>query len=390
MSTGRPRAVFLSGDEDKAFEMLKDLKREWHPEGVVHCEWEEYDPENSRSKGADIESLLESLMCPPLNECHRTLILKTPGDNIKTKQILIKLVEKIPENTTLILWDTKGLLSSKKQSSPTWKEVVEVFKKHGKVIDSGKKLKDLSDVSKIAWVVKTGESVGLTIPSDCAEMLLDLFDNNRIMIKSEIENLAFMSDGMLHKDSILENAMPIQKDYPIYKFYSAFNEGTYRSCMSAAQELLDRGFKVDVLLNFVIKQARWQVVVSDAIRKREDPKSLTESVSSSDHIKARVKLEADKSINRRFFLQNPSEMKDDELPKIEKPPSSFAIDEMTRFMAVTLSKLIPPTEKDKRGAIHEQLLRRYVTLLDGMLELRLCKSDEKEACFSRIIRRVTF
>ena len=390
MPTGRPKAIFLSGDEDKAFEMIKSLKEEWHPEGVVSCEWEEYDPESSRSKGADIDALLESLMCPPLNECHRTLILKTPGDNIKTKQVLIKLVERMPENTTLIVWDTKGLLKGKRQSSPTWKEVIEVFKKHGKVIDSGKKLADLSDVSKVSWVVKTGEECGLTIPSECADLLLDLFDNNRMMIKSEIENLAFMSDGILHKDVILENAMPIQKDYPIYRFYSAFNEGTYRSCMSAAQELLSRGFKVDILLNFAIKQARWQIVVADALRKREEPRSFTEKISLSDHIKSREKLESDKSINKRIFLQNPSEMKEEDLPKKEKPPSSFAIDEMTRFMAGTLARLIPSTEKDKRTAIYEQLLRRYVTMLEGMLELRLCKSDEKAACFSRIIRRVTF
>ena len=41
MPTGRPKAIFLSGDEDKAFEILKALKGEWHPEGVVSCEWEE-------------------------------------------------------------------------------------------------------------------------------------------------------------------------------------------------------------------------------------------------------------------------------------------------------------------------------------------------------------
>jgi len=390
MPTGKHKLIFLYGDEDKAFGILKRLKSDWYPEGAISSEWEEHDPESTRSKGSDIDALLDSMMYPPLNECHRTLILKTPGDNIRTKQILLKLSKEIPENTSLIVWDTKGLLKGKRQSSPTWKEVIEAFKVNGKVIDAGRHLSELSDASRVSWVVKTGESVGLTIPSECAELLLDLFDCNQRMIRSEVENLAFMSDGVLEKDAILENAMPVQKDYPIYKFYSAFNEGTYRSTMSAGQELIDRGFKVDILLNFVIKQARWQIVVADALRKREDPQSFAGRISMSDHKKAREKLEKDKSINQRIFLKNPAEMKEDELHKKEKPPSSFSINEMTRFMTGTFAKLIPKTEKDKGTAIYEQLLRRYVILAEGMLELRLCKSDEKSACFSRIIRKVTF
>ena len=71
-------------------------------------------------------------------------------------------------------------------------------------------------------------------------------------------------------------------------------------------------------------------------------------ISSSDYCKSRKRIESDKSINKRILLQNPSEMKDEDLPKKEKPPSSFAVEEMTRFMMGTLSKLIPQTEKDKR------------------------------------------
>lgn len=390
MPKGRPKSIFIHGDEDKAFEFIKKLKSDWHPEGSVSCEWEEYEPLSKRSKGTSIEALFESLSYSPINECHRTFVLKTPGDNVKTKQALIKVVSNIPDNTTLIVWDTKGLKAGKKQSSPTWTEVIKAFSTYGEVIDTGKSLGELSEVSQVSWVVKEGEACGLTIPKECAELLLNLFDSNRIMILSEIQNLAFMSELVLDRETVLENAMPVQKDYPIYKFYSAFNSGSYRQCMNAAQELIDRGFSVDVLLGFAVKQARWQVVVADAIRKRKDPKIFTSELSMANHSKAREKLEKDKSLNSRLFFQNPSEMEDDDLPKKEAPPSTFAIMEMQNFIYGTMSKLIPETEKDKRHFIYEQLMRRYVTLLDSRLELRSCKSEEKESCFARVIRRVTF
>ena len=389
MSAKRPKTIFLSGDTDKAFEYLKGLKKEWYPDGLSG-EWEEYDPANARSKGADIELLLESICYPPLNECYRTFVLKTPGDNAKTRQSLIALAKTIPDDTTLIVWDTHGLEDGKKTASPTWEEVRKVFQLTGKMVDTGKPLKKLSDVSQIAWVVKAGEESGLAIPKDCAELLLELFDRNRAMIQSEVENLALMSDSVVEKSTIIENAMPIQKDYPIYQFYSAFNSGSYRATMSSAQELIERGFKVDILLGFVVKQARWQVVIADAIRKRKDPRAFSSKISRMNHLESRAFLESDKSINKRLLLKSPADMEEDDWPKKENPPSVFAIGEMVKFIEGTMPRIIPPDEKDKKGAVYEQLMRRYVTLLEGYGELRVCKSDDKESCFARIIRRVTF
>lgn len=389
MLEGIPKAIFLHGDEEKAFTSLKEWKKSWYPNGALSCEWEEIDL-SSRGKGANIETVIESISCPPINECYRTFVIKSPGDNAKVRQSLINSIKNIPTDTTIILWDAKGLYDDDRTASPTWSEVKKVFQSKGKIVDTGKSLKDVSDVSQISWVVKTGEEIGLTISKECASLLLELYDRNRIMIESEIQNLSFMSDGVLDKDVVLENAMPIQQNYPVYKFYSAFNSGSYRMCMDAAGELLERGFTVEALLGFSTKQARWQIVVAEALKNQKDPKEFAGKIGAISHIKAREKLESDKSISREIFLKNPSDIEKDDLPKKESQPSAFAIREMVGFIGGLMSKLIPPGEKDKKAAICEQLMRRYVALVDGMLELRACKSEEKEACFARIIRRVTF
>ena len=388
MPNERPRLIFLSGDEEKAFSILKEWKQAWYPSGALSCEWEE-SSQTTKGKTTNFDSILDSLSFPPFNECHRTFVIKNPNDHARARKALIGITKNLVENTTVIVWDTKGFSDDKKTESPTWKDVREAFKANGKLIDAGKSLGDISEVSQVSWVVSVGEANGLTIPKEAAGLLLELFDRNRMMIESEIQNLAFMSDGVLDKGTVMENAMPVQQKYPIYKFYSAFNSGYYRDCMVAANELLDRGLTVDVLLGFAIKQARWQVAVAEALRAGKDPKSFTEKLASTNHSKIRKKLEADKSISRRTFLKSPSEMDDDELPKKENPPSAYSIREMTAFIAGIGPKLIHPDRKDKKKAICEELMKRYVALVDGMAELRKSKSDEKEACFVRVIKRIT-
>jgi hypothetical protein len=391
MSEKRPKVVFLHGDEDKALTFLKNLRKEWYPQGFISCEWEEYDSESPKNKKSNTELVLESISCPPLNECYRTFVLKTTGDDAHAREMLIKSAKNIPDNTTLIVWDVRNPESLKKAASPTMDDVKASFKLNGKVVDAGKPLSGLSAISQVAWLIKTGEENGLTISKDCAELMLELYDSNRAIIEGEIVNLSFMSDGILEKSTLVENAMPIQKDFPIYKFYTAFNSGEYRLAMDAAQELIERGFPVDIIIGYAVKQTRWQVVVADALRKKKDPYTYVGSFGTSDYSKSRKKVESDRSITKEILLEDPLSLDEKERPKKEKAPTGRTIKEIVEFLVgKVLTKHIPPTEKDKRRAVYEQVMKRYILLLNGMLELRTCKSDEKEACFSKILRKVTY
>jgi len=200
-------------------------------------------------------------------EDKKVIVIEDFPNNIDTRKFLLDICQNIPEDRSVILFDTLNSIKVDPKThkpSKSWQQFVQDIKtiEGAMVINNGPKytIKDGADC--ISFIKKVFQKYNKTIDERDAKLLMKLVGMDKGILISEIGKMALTCPDHIGSDFILENAFCVTQEAVLYKFSNALDSCSPNKVLGSIEEFMHMGVHPNVLAEIMMKKARWQLAAA--------------------------------------------------------------------------------------------------------------------------------
>ena len=386
--------ILIYGDPYFYPEKLIKIKKYFFPKinSVPPNLWKEIDIPTFKKKSSSEEKWLNlvdaEVTCSSwMDGDKKIVLLKEIIDSPAFLEFLFRVFKSIPIGNYFVICDKNNVLNNGKScfGKLRWMDFKEFCLKNATLVNSGSPISESSTSEKIKYVVEEFKKQDKKITQENASLLLEIIGDNRLALNTEINKISVSIDANeVKQKDVTELSFPLSKDYPVWAFYTALNTGSYFKTMEAAKMLLNNGFNYDGIIILCLKQIRWHVVYSHLLLKHG---TLNKINNFSINKSVKKELLKQKLLDPRILN---IVSKDEEVEfKNENIPSNYNNKDILNFVNSILIKSIISENPNKKQAILDKNIERYMSAFDGLYELRTSPTDSKEVVLANTIRKIS-
>lgn len=384
--------ILVHGDCSSLPEKILQIKKHFFPGGDLLNNWVEIQsPLSKRQKEIDpkwFNHLDAELSYSSWDDGKKIILLRELVDNAQFLDFIFNAIQKISSNNYMVLCDSANVIQEGKAKTDNcdWKKLFEYCKKNAHMVNLGSPLKSSSKEEQVKFVIDAFSKKEKEISSENSMLLMEIVGVDRSFINSEIEKICMIVDNKsISKDDIINVAFPISQDYPVWQFYSSISTGSFTKMMDAATKLVNGDFNLDSILLLSMKQLRWHVICSSQLLNRGTI-NLKDFEKSQTKDKVIEKLLKNKCMDPRIYNQMLSETEKKER-KSENVPSFYNLKDIQNFIENILPNFIekPVTPH----SVMTKTIERYLSVYDGIYELRTCGKEMSDIVFSNTIKKIS-
>jgi len=390
-----PKVMLIEGDRYLVVEKLRKLKAEWFPQPPTSDEWVEFEVPDKRWHENFMRETL-NVMDAELSYVGweakpKTVILRELINTKQFRQVLVSMVQAVPEGNMLIVLDTNGVISSDKVSKEDgWKDFRKLCRQNGEAVNVGIPLSELSRDVQLEFLVDTFTHHGKNLSTPVASFMLELCLPERGFIISEVEKICdYAGDTEITKDMVREVAFPMSKEHADYLFYTDFFGGDYRRVMETCNAFIEEGRPIFTIIDKVVKAVRWQLVAAHIMtyNRRDIKESLWRYATprAAAGILKHMVERAEFPIGA-FHTTEESELKD-------RNKEVVLTDFMHKLIVeslgnVLLKDVLALKPQDPKTALCVHAMERFIVAHDAAVEIRLAKASDKQMIFNSAMRKL--
>lgn len=200
-------------------------------------------------------------------ESKKVFIIEDFHNNNETREFLLDICHNIPEDKSIILFDTTNSIKiDPKTHKPTklWQQFIDELSniKGTKIINNGPEYTEKDEADCISFIRKVFDKYGKNCGEKEATLLMKISGMDKGILISEIEKIALVADEYVGENVILENAFYVNQEAILYKFSNALDACSPQKVFSSVEEFISMGVNPNVLAEIMMKKARWQLAAS--------------------------------------------------------------------------------------------------------------------------------
>ena len=385
-----PRVTLIVGDPYLGLNKVLEIKRERFPDGPSSAEWIEFEAPPAKARKAFMKDGLNAMdaeiSSPDWEGQHKVIYLRGLIDTKEFRPVISKFVKVVAEGNTFLIFDEDEVLA--KDADGNWKEFRKACEAAGKILDVGMPLSRFTQNQQIGFIVNEMAKRSKNITRPAAFLLLEMMPPERSYVIPEMDKLAAVVDGVrITEDDIRRIVFPMATEYEIWKFYDAFNSGSYKRIMMAAERLVENGWERWQVMQFCVRMARWHVVAAHMVSYNSDAKkSLVMFSKPPDEEECRRKLMARPEIPRRAFADWTEEGAKEKVSK-ERGLQPRTADDVLSFVRGPLHRAASREfPNNPSGGTRQMAMRRFLSLKEAFVDMRLSDHSEAALIFETAIR----
>ena len=163
--------------------------------------------------------------------------------------------------------------------------------------------------------------------------------------------------------------------------YAAFNTGVLVDILVAARQLQRNKYPRDIILSFVVRQCRWQLIAAQARLVGKDPAEALRSAGGAKDENQVTKRLSRYRPDRQMFRT----LSVDDMPKRELLTAEPMIHDIANFVTAVMPFACTGVA-DAKQWVFDQCLERYLIAYQSMVEQR---EHDSEADFVNALRALS-
>jgi hypothetical protein len=397
MGKNPPRLILITGDPSIVCNKLLETKALLFPEGATPGQWIVFEIGAGKIKTfmkTGLNSLEAEVSTPDWEEQLKVVVLRGMADNKAFRTSICDIVLNVAPTNCFIILDESGTIYKTKKKNE-WADFKKICKKMGEIIDVGKSLSDLKEKDQIDYVIKEAGDRGKTISRSAASDLLSIVSANRAVIISELDRISdLVKEPAITAAHVKSMAFPMSGDYQIWKFYNAFDSGSYEQIMEATDQMLKSNIAIEPIVDIAMKRVRWHLIAADLYTYRKDIASGLVKFGGRDVSQLSEKVRAMPCLPPRLFKTGKALERALEHQKTHPKTDSIKSEyEARRIVDLVVSRMLPSVvssrPKDQKLAMKTLAMNRYLAMFEVVEGLRDPNKNSVLA-FKNAVRKISW